>query len=369
MIAVAGGGVAGAASAILLAEAGCEVTLIERAAGPAHKVCGEFISGEARIYLEKLGLDMASLGGQAVANVRLVRGGQVVTAALPFTGLGVTRKILDEALLRRAAQAGAIVRRGHAIRRISFQNQIKIEIDQSDALNAQTLMLATGKHEMRGMPRIARPSRFVGFKTHFQLSPAQLSEVSNHVELILFRGGYAGLQCVEDGATNLSLLVDAAVLKRIGGKWSALLDYLQSESPHLAGRLAGATELLPAPLTVARVPFGFSHKPCASDPPGLFRLGDQAAVIQSFTGDGMAIALHSAALASFHVAAGHAAQEYHRCLRADIYGQLHRAAALHAITSTPLLGAVAFAGAQYWPSILARAATWTRIPEKSQYAV
>ena len=365
MIIVAGGGLAGAASAILLAEAGREVTLIERDAGPAHKVCGEFISGEAQIYLEKLGLDLPSLGGQIVSHVRLVRGARSVTAALPFLGLGVTRNTLDEALLRRAAQAGVAIHRGRAIRKISFRDDIKIEIDQSNTLRTQTLMLATGKHDARGMPRIARPSRFVGFKTHFRLSPAQMQELSNHVELILFAGGYAGLQCVENGTVNLSLLVDAAVLKRVGGRWPDLLNHLQSESPHLAERLAGAAELLPAPLTVARVPFGFSHKPRASDPPGLFRLGDQAAVIQSFTGDGMAIALHSAALASFHVVQGHAAQEYHRQLRANTSGQICRAAALHAITTAPLLGEVAFAGARYWPSVLARAAAWTRIPERA----
>ena len=38
--------------------------------------------------------------------------------------------------------------------------------------------------------------------------------------------------------------------------------------------------------------------PRRRDPPGLFRLGDQAAVIASFTGDGVALALASGSLAA-----------------------------------------------------------------------
>ena len=62
-------------------------------------------------------------------------------------------------------------------------------------------------------------------------------------------------------------------------------------NPHLATRLSGAEAVLAAPLSIAGVPYGFIHQHAADDPDRVFRLGDQAAVIQSFTGDGMAIAL------------------------------------------------------------------------------
>src|ERR1700733_6250880 len=44
---VLGGGVAGCAASIALARKGRVVTLIEREPTPRHKVCGEFLSGEA----------------------------------------------------------------------------------------------------------------------------------------------------------------------------------------------------------------------------------------------------------------------------------------------------------------------------------
>ena len=57
-----------------------------------------------------------------------------------------------------------------------------------------------------------------------------------------------------------------------------------------------AEPLLARPLTISGVPYGFLAPPRPDDP--VFRLGDQAAVIPSFCGDGMAIALHSAVLAA-----------------------------------------------------------------------
>ena len=57
---VAGGGVAGAAAACLLAQRGREVLLVERERGPHDKICGEFVSGEAVDALARLGIDVAT---------------------------------------------------------------------------------------------------------------------------------------------------------------------------------------------------------------------------------------------------------------------------------------------------------------------
>ena len=68
---VLGGGVAGCAAAIALARKGRSVTLIEREPTPRHKVCGEFLSGEALEDLHALGIDVASLGAVPINYVRL----------------------------------------------------------------------------------------------------------------------------------------------------------------------------------------------------------------------------------------------------------------------------------------------------------
>ncbi|GLR65759.1 FAD-dependent oxidoreductase [Acidocella aquatica] len=362
-IVIAGGGLAGAATATLLAQAGREVTLIERESAPAHKICGEFMSTEAQVCLRQLGLDCGALGGARITHVRLIRGKRSITAKLPFEGLGLTRKTLDETLLNHAAQAGVSLQRGHAIRRISFSGGIQVEIDRSPPLTPRTLFLATGKHDTRGAPRAGRASPLIGFKTYFRLNPAQHAALAGHVELYLFPGGYAGMQLVENGEANFCLLVEPALFAHSGGKFPALLEHLQTISPPLAARLAGAQTLLPTPLTIARVPYGFVHRPHAQDPANMFRLGDQAAVIASFTGDGMAIALHSAALAAGHFLRGETSQTYHRRLARDVSGQIRRATALHAALSAPLLGPALFAAARIFPQALAISAAFTRVPE------
>src|SRR3546814_3649874 len=84
--------------------------------------------------------------------------------------------------------------------------------------------------------------------------------------------------------------------------------------PLLRERLEGAEPLLTRPLAVARIPYGFLHTPGSADG-GVYRLGDQAAVIPSFSGDGMAIALHSGIAAADSFLAGSAAADYHMRLR------------------------------------------------------
>ena len=235
-ILIAGGGLAGAATAIALAQAGRKVTLIEREAVPTHKICGEFLSAEAQISLSRLGFNCRTLGGERITHVRLIRGNRSITAKLPFEGLGLTRKTLDESLLRHAAAAGVSVQRGHAVQRISLDGGLHVEVDRSPPLNPETLFLATGKHETRGVARDGKPSRLVGFKTYFRLSPAQHMALAGHVELFLFPGGYAGLQRVENGQANFCLVVEAGLLARAGSKFPALLAHLQNICPQLAAR-------------------------------------------------------------------------------------------------------------------------------------
>jgi flavin-dependent dehydrogenase len=364
---VAGGGLAGAAAAAVLARAGQAVTLVERNAGPTDKICGEFLSAEAAAALSGLGLDVGALGGARITHVRLVRGAKMVTTKLPFAGLGLSRRVLDEALLRHAAACGVDVRRGHAVRGVEAGDEgVALDVDGGGTLRGGRLLLATGKHELRGWRRAeGAENGLVGFKMYFALAPAARAALAGHVELIMFRDGYAGLQLVEGERANFCLLVNKTRLAECGG-WDGLLAWLCESSPHLAARLAGAVALLPAPLSIARVPYGFVHR--AAGPARVYRLGDQAGVIQSFTGDGMAIALHSAMLAAGAVRRGETAAAYHRQLARDVTGQIRRAGALYRVAQTPAAQPALLGLARLWPAGLALAARLTRVPERVRVA-
>jgi flavin-dependent dehydrogenase len=368
-VVIAGGGLAGAAAGARLAQAGVDVTIIEREAAPVDKICGEFLSAEAQAYFARLGLDVERLGGHAITHLRLVRGGHAVTTRLPFRGLGLSRKVLDEALLQYAGSQGAKILRGYSVNHVSTASGIALDVAGRGVLRPETLLLATGKHDMRGARRdFPGSADLVGFKMYFRLDLAQQAELAGHVELMMLTEGYAGLQMVEDGRANLCFLVERGLLQRAGGTFLAIFAELQRRSPHLAARLAGAVPSLAAPLAIARVPYGFIYQPQPDDAPGLYRLGDQAAVIQSFTGDGMAIALHSAALAASAYLSGETAAMYHRRLAAGIRGQINRAGALYKIAGVPASQAAMFGAARIWPGALALAARLTRVPDRAMLA-
>lgn len=358
---IVGGGVAGAAAACLLAERGQDVLLVEREAGPHDKICGEFVSGEAAGYLLRLGLDLPALGAEPIGAVRLVHRGRVARAALPFPAFGLSRRVLDEALLARAEALGAEVLRGRGVRGLAPAGAgVAAQVDGVGRVEAPAVLLATGKHDLRGARRTPgrAPEDLIGFKMHFSLSPPERDALRGHVEVVLLDGGYAGLQLVEGDRANLCLLIGRARFEAAGRDWDGLLDALRRDTPHLARRLAGAAPLMDRPLSIFRVPYGYVHRARGDDLAGVFRLGDQMGVIPSFCGDGMSIALHSSFAA---VASRDDAAAFHRRMRRVLGPQIGLASLLYrAGRAAPGL---AVRGAQLWPGAVRGLAKLTRAPQ------
>ncbi len=355
---VIGGGLAGAAAAIGLAKAGHAITLFDKAATAQHKVCGEFLSHEAVDYLDRLRLDVRALGAVPVDRVRLLAGHRAIETRLPFRAWSLSRYRLDEALLAHAEAQGVVVRRGAVVQALQREQAGWTLRLAGETRAAPAIFLATGKHDLRGYKRPpGRQNELVAFKMHYRLNQAATTALAGAVELALFPGGYAGLELVEDGIANLCLLVQRQVLAKIGGGWNDVQAYLAA-APQLAARLHDATPLWQKPLTIAAIPYGLVQR---ETEPGLWRLGDQAAVIPSFAGDGMAIALHSAAKAVHEFQAGQAAPDYQRQLAAELAGQVGRATLLSQALVQPLGRGILPYVAGLWPGLLARTASLTRV--------
>jgi flavin-dependent dehydrogenase len=358
---VIGGGPAGAALATRLARAGRKVELIEREAGPTDKVCGEFLSREAGLYLASLGLDLPALGAVPIDAVRLCERGGGFAVPLPFAASSLSRRVLDEAMLRHAASAGAVIRRGVKVSELSRAGAgWTARLDHGAAVQATAIFLATGKHDLRDHKRPpGLQDDLVAFKLHWRLAPREAAQLERHVELVLFEGGYAGLQPVEEGRANLCLLVRRRRLLALGQRWGSLLAAMRAESPHLEARLAGAKPCGARPLALAAIPYGLVRR--RTD--GIWRLGDQAAVIPSFSGDGMSIALHSAELAAATYLEGGTPDGYQRRLARDVMGQVLLATLLsHGLVRRA--GQVALgAAARLWPGLMSAVALHTRVSD------
>jgi hypothetical protein len=151
---VVGGGIAGGALAAYLARAGRHVIVIERQPGPRDKVCGEFISAEAAYYLRELAIDLNALGAFAISSVRAYTEKHAASAPLPFEAFSISRRALDEAVLRRASSWGAEVWRGCVVRSLQGRDGHWIaKLDGNATVIAHAAFLATGKHDLKGFKR------------------------------------------------------------------------------------------------------------------------------------------------------------------------------------------------------------------------
>lgn len=277
----------------MLARGGAKPLLIERCAGAHDVVCGGFLGWDALAGLRRLGIEPDELGARPIHRLRLVAGTKRIETALPRPAAGLSRRTLDEALLGRAETEGAAIECGVAVKRAEGP---ALTLDDSASLQPDALFLATGKHELRGLARARKPPAdpVVGLRVRLPPSPALSAALHDVIELHLFRQGYAGLLLQEDGSANLCLSVAASRLAEAGGKAEKLIGALADEAPLLADRFEQTEGRW---LAIAGVPYGWRAGPTT---PGLFRLGDQAAVIASLAGDGVAIALGSGRIAAEH---------------------------------------------------------------------
>lgn len=285
---IVGAGPAGCAAALRLARAGARPLLIDRDEQAGDALCGGFLSWATLARLGELGLPPEALGGQRISEVALFVGGHEVRLDLPAPGMGLSRRRLDSLLREAAGAAGAEMWLGRAVRTLSPD---RLTLDDGPDMEWDSLFLATGKHDLRG---VGRPHRGgdpeLGLRLTLGGSAALERLIGDRIELHMVAGGYVGVVRQEDGRANICMAVHKSRLALAGGRPVALLAELADRHPALADRLAD----MPADAqidAIGHVPYGWRAR---ATWPGLYRLGDQAAVIPSLAGEGIGIALASA---------------------------------------------------------------------------
>ncbi|WP_454780764.1 NAD(P)/FAD-dependent oxidoreductase [Legionella sp. WA2022007384] len=203
---IIGGGPSGATTALLLAQAGWSVGLIEKKQFPRRKVCGEFISVTSLPLLQKLGLEEFYLThcGPEIEKIGLFTDDVILTANMPsgeasknLWGRALEREYLDTELINKAKLEGVRVWQpceALSVQRSkdgSFICSIR-ENDQTTEIMASLVVIANGSWEKRideQENKIHQPSDLLAFKAHFRNSSLPV----NLMPLLAFPGGYGGI--------------------------------------------------------------------------------------------------------------------------------------------------------------------------------
>jgi 2-polyprenyl-6-methoxyphenol hydroxylase-like FAD-dependent oxidoreductase len=315
---IVGGGPAGAALAIGLAQAGWRVLVCEQHTYPRRKVCGESLAVGGLGLLDALGVGAAyrAAAGPELDRVGWMSGEATVIAPFPACeqgpdryGRALGRDRLDLMLLERARALGAEVLQPVRVRRIGGgpgRYRCDIDLGRDAALarkpasvTARVVVAAYGSWGP-STPAPAADSDLFAFKAsfmHSRLPPGLLS-------VLAFGGGYGGIVVGEERRTTLACCVRRDLLRRIRAAdrgrtaGSAVEAHLRRSCRGVREALADAQReggwLAVGPIRPG-VRLG-NATPAGA--PGVFRIGNAAGEVHPLIGEGITMALHSAALLS-----------------------------------------------------------------------
>jgi len=301
---IAGAGPAGCVAGIALARAGARVLLVDRAAFPRDKLCGDTLNPGAMRALERWNLRVEVERASIRLDGMLVTGEGGVAVRAPFgeglSGRALTRRDLDTLLLRAAIAAG-----------VQFQDRVRVQramVDESGGLlRVRGVVVETPRGGTLRLPAavtIAADGRrsTLAFTLGLARQPVHprrwaigayyegVEGLGTVGEMHIRAGHYIGVAPLAGGRANVCLVSPAG---RGFDRPGSLLAERVNADPQLAGRFGMARRVGPVtilgPLAVDTSVAGV---------PGLLLAGDAAGFVDPMTGDGLRLAMRGAELAA-----------------------------------------------------------------------
>lgn len=307
---VVGAGPAGAATAILLAERGLAVLVLDRARSPRTKICGEYLSPEGARILDRLGVLKAvdAAGAVPLTGMRIT-GPDGRTLEGRYRPLGDWRPYRDGALaIERAILDAALTERLRALP-TDFREGVRVTdiLVECDRVTGVEAVDAGGCHRDLRAPlvigadgRASVVAQRLGCRTPHRLRRMALATFISGLpdcrevgEIFVDPPDYAILNPVGTDRVNFSIVVPLGHVVPYTTRLDVFFEARVKQLPHLARRVAGALRIAPV---VALGPL--AYRVTAPRLGGVLLVGDAAGFYDPFTGEGIFSALRGAELAA-----------------------------------------------------------------------
>lgn len=295
---IAGGGLAGLTSAILLGKAGIRVLLVEKRAYPYHKVCGEYLSNEAQPFLSSIGIDPWQLGASSITQLRISSPkGRNLYARLGLGGIGLSRYTFDHCLYNIAKQNADILLNAR-VQDIKFEDdQFFVTVHPGKVFNAKLVLGSYGKRDtldrLLDRPFMQQRTGYIAVKYH-----VRADYPVNEIGLDNFKDGYCGIVKIEDDRYCLCYLTTRDNLKRSGSIEELERDVL-FRNPVLKDIFRSSEFIYEKPEVINEI--SFARKEIIKD--HVWMIGDCAGLITPLCGNGMSMAIHAAKMACGYITA------------------------------------------------------------------
>lgn len=280
---VIGAGPAGSSAALRARQLGLTVALIDKARFPRDKLCGGGITGRCRSHLDALFAPLPASIWQESGKVQLFAGNRVIADLPDIPPIAYTmRTDLDAALLAQAVAAGAEDLTGQRIDVLDLESN-RIRTVSGRDVAARVIIGADGVNSLvaRTLHGRAYDPAFIGFALEVEV-PLPEGGVTPYLDMTAAYWGYAWGFPKRDSLTL-----------GIGG-W-------QSRNPDLKAKFEAWLRARGHDPTTLRIKG--HHIPSGDQrlPPGrgaVLLAGDAAGLVDPITGEGIAWAVKSGALAA-----------------------------------------------------------------------
>ncbi len=300
---IVGAGPAGSVAALVLARAGVRVRILDRAAFPREKLCGDTVNPGTLGLLRGLGVaDEVERRGRQVEGM-LVTGQNGVAIEGPYPrglyGRAIRRRDFDALLLDQAVDAGALFEPSASVAAALVESGRVYGVSagrngSARELRAAVTIAADGRRSAiafgLGLARHPRRPRRWAIGAYFE----QVGGMTRMGEMHIRNGCYIGVAPTPDGAVNVCLVRPFAAGQLRDPR--AILDAQIRADSMLGPRFAGA-RLATEPLVLGPLAVDAASAP-GTLPPGLLLAGDAAGFVDPMTGDGLRFAVKSGELAA-----------------------------------------------------------------------